>query len=183
MKALLLFAGLPYTGKTTLIRSLAERFPGSMIHADEIYNSRVPAAERCLEGWLREGPALARGIIERLESEGAPRAYVEVGIMRRKDRETILDWARGQGCRTVPILLSCHDEDEILARFRARQAAVEDDATIRIGLGELYERIRAAFEVPAPSDGFLVLDTTSPIEVCAARAARYAGWDAEPSPD
>ena len=171
MKTILLFAGLPYTGKTTLIRHLAARRPGAVIHADEVFNRSVPAAQRSLERWLQEGPTLVRGITDRIQADPADTCYVEVGIMRRGDRNVILSWAHLQNHRILPILLVCDDEEETTRRYRARNDAPEDDATIRIALGELYQRIRAAFEVPAPAEGYLRVDTTRHLDECAERIA------------
>jgi len=177
VKTVLLFAGLPYTGKTTLIKRLAAHHPGAVIHADEVFNRSVPAARRSLERWLREGPTLVRGIIDRIRAEPAGTFYVEVGIMRRGDRDAIVSWAHSQDHRILPILLVCDDKEETTRRYRARENAPDDDATIRIAMGELYRRIRAAFETPSPAEGYLRVDTTRSLDECAEKIATVAGWD------
>ena len=175
-KSIILFIGLPYTGKTALIRRLQQELPGRAVYADELFTRTVPPDEISLDRWLRESERLAEQIRAIVQSLDAERFYVELGIMPAGPRRSLLRWAQAEGYRLLPLWLRCDDEAELNRRHRARVRRVgvggSRGATIEISLGGLYQRICAAFEEPTAEEGFIIVDTIAPLDECVAVVRR-----------
>jgi hypothetical protein len=161
----LIFVGLPYTGKTTIIRGLLERTGGREIIADQIYLSEVSPSDVGLSHWLAYAPKLAKRIVEKASASDASVLCVELGIMPRKERSSLIDWFRDRGDRVVPFWLKC-DDPEVLAERSALRAREKDarahkdgDAKINISPGGIYQEIRKAFEEPEDVDGYETVST------------------------
>jgi len=169
MQTVVLFSGLPYSGKTAIIRRLQEVLPGEAIHIDAHFRDIVAEDEVCLKRWLDENQHLVDRIIAHIRSVPAARYYVEVGIMRRKYRGHLIEWSRDAGYNVLPILLECNSREAVAARQRARTQALmisPEKQKIAIDLAELYGPISSAFEKIEASERYYVVDTSKPIEVC-----------------
>ena len=168
-ETVVLFSGLPYSGKTAIIHRLQEVLPGQAIYVDAHFRDIVSEDEVCLERWLKENPRLADRIIEHIRSVPAARYYVEVGIMRKQYRGRLLEWCRNAGYHVLPILLECNSREAVAARQRARALAMmvkPEKQKIAIDLDELYGPISSAFEKIEDAEGFHLVDTSKPIDVC-----------------
>jgi cytidylate kinase len=67
-QTVVLFSGLPYSGKTAIIQRLLEKLPGEAVYVDGIFRDIVSEEEVCLERWLEEGTRLVDGIIEQISN-------------------------------------------------------------------------------------------------------------------
>ena len=168
-QTVVLFSGLPYSGKTAIIHRLQEVLPGEAIYVDSHFRDIVSEDEVCLERWLEENPRLADRIIEHIRTVEAARHYVEVGIMRKRYRGWLLEWSRNAGYNVLPILLRCDSREAVAARQSARAQALmakPEKQKIAIDLDELYGPISSAFEKIEDSEGYYVVDTSKPIDDC-----------------
>ena len=167
-KTILLFVGLPYTGKTTLIQRMEQELDGKAIYVDKIFLRSVPPSEVSLNRWLEEGPRLVESICSIIRYSDETRFYVELGIMRARQRADLVRWAKAKGYRVLPLWLVCDDWQELGKRHLARVSEVgkggRSGAKIEITLDELYQRIRAAFEEPMADEGFWVIDTAKSVQ-------------------
>lgn len=166
-RTVVLFLGLPYTGKTALITRLLERLPGLAVYVDGIFRDIVSEEEICLDRWLAEGTAF----VDRMESavrESRYRVvYIELGIMQRVHRTALLRRLEAEGYRVIPLLLVCRSSEELARRQLARQQALDkrpDRLKIAIGLDELFGRIYQVFEPPDESEPFIPVDTSGTID-------------------
>ncbi|MCZ7560357.1 MAG: ATP-binding protein [Burkholderiaceae bacterium] len=177
-QTVVLFSGLPYTGKTAIIHRLQDVLPGEAIHVDVHFRDIVAEDEVCLKRWLEENPRLVDRIIEHMRSVPADRYYVEIGIMRKKHRRHLIEWSRSVGYDVLPVLLECHSREAIAARQEARMQALAlspEKQKIAIDLDELYGPIASAFEKIEASEGYHVVDTSKPIDVCVNRIVELIG--------
>jgi predicted kinase len=167
-KTTVLFVGLPYTGKTTLIQYMQREMPGQVICVDEIFVRSVPPAEISLNRWLEKGPYLVECIRSIIEHSTETRFYVELGIMRARQRANLVRWAEAEGHRVLPLWLRCDEWQELGKRHQARVQEIgeggKSGAKIDITLDELYQRIRAAFEEPTADEGYWVINTEKPLQ-------------------
>ena len=165
-----IFIGLPYTGKTTLIQRLQEEYPGEALYADEIFTRTVSPDEVSLNRWLKEGPYLIERIQSLVQSSDETRFYVELGIMQTEPRGHFIRWAEAKNCRVIPLWLRCDNFEELRKRQEERVQEIGNGgrrgAKIDIELDELYQKICAAFEEPTVDEGFIVIDTDNRIEKC-----------------
>ena len=167
-KTILLFIGLPYTGKTALIQRSQKELPGLTVYADEIFTCTVPPADVSLNRWLKEGSYLVERIQSIIQSSDETRFYVELGIMQAGPRGNLIRWAEAENYRVIPLWLRCDDFEELCKRQRARVQEIGDGgrrgAKIDITLDELYQRICAAFEEPTAEEGFIIINTANRLE-------------------
>jgi len=166
-KTVVLFSGLPYSGKTAIIHRLLEGLPGEAIYVDGIFRDIVSEEEVCLERWLEKGPRLVEGIIECITNAEKSPIYVEVGIMQAKHRGKLMHWVRNGNYHLVPILLQCESKKAVQQRQQARAralAAQPEKLKIAIDLDELYGPINAAFDEIMDWEGYHTIDTNAPIE-------------------
>jgi hypothetical protein len=178
-KTTLLFIGLPYTGKTTLIQRIQGELPGKAIYADEIFSRLVPPSEISLNRWLEEGPHLVERICSTVQNASETRFYVELGIMRARERGDLIRRVEAEGHRVVLLWLQCDDLQELEKRHMAREQEIgkgkSSGAKIDITLDELYQRIRAAFEEPVADEGFWVINTEKHIQENVATICHLVG--------
>lgn len=174
-QTVVLFSGLPYTGKTAIIHRLQDVLPGEAIHVDVHFRDIVAEDEVCLDRWLEENPRLVERIVDHIRSVPADRYYVEIGIMRKKHRRYLIEWSRNAGYDVLPVLLECHSRATIAARQEARMQALAlspEKQKIAIDLDELYGPIDSSFEKIEASEGYHVVDTSRPIDVCVNRIVK-----------
>jgi len=162
-KTTLIFIGLPYTGKTTLIQRLQDVYPGEALYADEIFTRTVPSSEISLVRWLDEGFRLVAQIQAIVQQSTRKRFFVELGTMRAMPRDELVSWCREQRYNVIPIWCQCTNVEALQLRRQARIDEIGEGGTsgvkIDISLDDLYQRICAAFEQPAVEDGYIVIDT------------------------
>jgi hypothetical protein len=166
-QTVVLFSGLPYSGKTAIIQRLLERLPGEAVYVDGIFRDIVSEEEVCLERWLEEGPHLIEGIIEQITNTDESYIYVEVGIMQAKHRGKLMQWARSGNYHLLPILLQCESMEVVAQRQHARAqklARQPEKLKIAIELDELYGPILTAFDKIMDEEGYYTINTAEPIE-------------------
>jgi hypothetical protein len=166
-KSVVIFSGLPYSGKTAIIQRLLQKLPGEAIYVDGIFRDIVSEEEVCLERWLEEGPRLVEGIIKSIANAEKSPICVEVGIMQAKHRGKLMQWVRDAHHRLIPILLQCESKQAVQQRQQARErtlAAHPEKLKIAIDLDELYGPISAAFDEIMGWEGYHIIDTNAPIE-------------------
>jgi len=176
-KTILVFIGMPYTGKTTLIQHLQRRVPGEAIYADKIFLYLVPPAEISLNRWITEGPNLIDSIKGTIRDSEETVFYVELGVMKAGPRSDLIRWARAEGHRVIPLWLQCEDFEELLNRQRQRleelgQRGDGNGSKLGIDLGKLYNKIKDAFEEPTAEEGFLIITTGDALEASLAVISR-----------
>ena len=166
-QTVVLFSGLPYSGKTAIIQRLLRRLPGKAIYIDGIFRDIVSEEDVCLERWLEEGPRLVEGITDLITSAEEAFIYVEVGILPSKHRMNLMQWIRNNNYHLVPILLQCESRRAIEQRQQARAQALAsqpEKLKIAIDLDELYGPILAAFDKIMDSEGYYTINTAESIE-------------------
>jgi len=166
-QAVVLFSGLPYSGKTAIIHRLLKRLPGRAIYIDGLFRDFVSEEDVCLERWLEEGPRFVERIIELIGNTQESRIYVELGIMQAKHRGELMYWIRNSNYHLIPILLQCESRKAIQQRQQARAqklASQPEKLKIAIDLDELYGPIHAAFDEVSDGEGYYTIDTTGSIE-------------------
>ena len=166
-QTVVLFSGLPYSGKTAIIYRLLKKLQGKAIYIDGLFRDIVSEEDVCLERWLEEGPRLVEGIIELITNTEESRIYVEVGIMQAKHRGKLMHWIRNSNYHLVPILLQCESKQAIQQRQQARAqkiAGQPEKLKIAIDLDELYGPIYAAFDEIMDREGYYTINTAEPIE-------------------
>lgn len=159
-------AGLPYSGKTSIIESLLREVPGTAIYIDAVFREFVEEKDVCLENWLAHGDRLVDRIIEHIESTQASVVCIEIGILQSAHRRRLVTWIRSSGRSVSPILLECRSRDAVAQRISARMALLareQDSRRIAIGMEELEGPITAAFQEPDDGEKFLRVDTSVPI--------------------
>ena len=168
VKEVLIFIGLPYTGKTTLIRCLQERVQGRALYVDEILTQIVPASEINLTRWLEEGSRLVAEIEREVAASSESHFYIELGIMQTEPRNSLIHWCQEQGYKVALIWCQCNEPQLLQQRHQTRMQKIGkgniSDAQIDITLGDLYRRIRTAFEQPRPEEGYCIIDTSQLID-------------------
>ncbi|MEA3335070.1 MAG: AAA family ATPase [Chloroflexota bacterium] len=163
IKTVVIFIGLPYTGKTTLIQRLQEVCPGDAIFADAIFTRSVPPSQISLNRWFQEGSCLVRRIKTIIKQSANECFFVELGTMLAEPRAELVRWCNEHGYKVIPIWCRCDDDEALQQRHRTRIEEIGEGgrsgAKIDITLDDLYERICAAFEQPASEEGYFVIDT------------------------
>jgi hypothetical protein len=166
-QAIVVVAGLPYSGKTAIIERLMRDLPGKAVFIDAVFRDIVEEKDVCLERWLAEGTRLVDSIIDEIAAAAEPFVYVEIGILQPRHRDRLMAWARDHGRWVLPVLLECASRQAVCSRQAAREVQLargHDRLKIAIGMDELEGPIRAAFVTPADGEGFLRIDTSQPIE-------------------
>ncbi len=172
---LIIMAGLPGTGKSTLSRKLASALNGVVLDKDTVRSALFPGRYteystaqddlvvgilyQVAEYYFRRHPGLAVLIDGRLFSR------------RYQVQDAVRCAARAQ----QPLrIIECVCSDE-MAKRRLEQATAQGTHPAQNRSYELYLSIKARWEpIQEPK---LVLDTENDLEICAARALQYIRGD------
>jgi len=166
-KIIVLFAGLPYSGKTAIIHGMMNILPGAAVYIDSVFREFVPESEVCLVRWLQAGTELVERIKKKIENSDESIIYVEIGILQQQHRKALSEWINRKQYRCIPILLNCNSKELVAARqaIRAKEVATSHNRLkIAIDLEELYGPISTAFQMPSEEEGYITIDTSSSIE-------------------
>jgi len=168
---IVIIAGLPGTGKSTLARALAQRLPGAVLEKDSIRASLFPPPyveyshsqdDFCGEIMLQTAAYLL--------SKHAELHVLLDGrtFSRRYQRDRVIEFSSQAGTTWATLECVC-SEASALRRIAEAVAANSHLAANRTP--ELYREIRKAWEpIDHPK---LVIDTDQNLETCVDRAARY----------
>jgi len=162
---LILMAGLPGSGKSTLSRALAAKLDGTVLDKDEVRGALFPPAD--IE-YSTEQDDFCMGIMLKVagyifRKEPSRRIFLDGRTFSRRyqlDRATGFADAISQPWRILECVCSEETTRQRLARDSAHPAANRDF--------DLYLRVKAQFEeIGLPKT---VIDTDQPIEVCVQQA-------------
>lgn len=168
---IVIIAGLPGTGKSTLARALAQRLPAAVLDKDSIRASLFQPAyveysqaqdDFCQEIMLQTAAYLL--------SQHADLKVLLDGrtFSRRYQRDRVISFCSqiGTNCSTLECVCS-----ETTARRRIAEAVAANSHLAANRTPELYREIRKLWEpIDQPK---LVIDTDENLESCVDRALRY----------
>jgi len=168
---IVIMAGLPGTGKSTLARAVAQRLPGAVLDKDIIRAALFQPAhveyslaqdDYCQEIMLQTAAyLLAKDAILHVLLDGRT-------FSRRYQRERVIEFCRQVG--TTWAVLECVCAEQTAVR-RLAEAVSQNTHPAANRTPELYRQIREAWE---PIDGpKLVIDTDADLESCVDQALRY----------
>ncbi len=168
---IVIIAGLPGTGKSTLARALAQRLPGAVLEKDSIRASLFPPAyveyspsqdDFCGEVMLQTAAYLL---------SKHPELHVLLDgrtFSRRYQRDRVIEFSSQVGSTWAALECVC-SEASAIGRIAEAVAANSHLAANRTP--ELYREIRKAWEPIDPPK--LLIDTDQTLESCVDRALRY----------
>ena len=168
---IVIMAGLPGTGKSTLARALAQRLPGAVLDKDSIRASLFQPAhieysqsqdDFCQEIMLQTAAYLL--------SKHAKLKVLLDGrtFSRRYQRDRVIEFCSHVGTSWATLECVC-SETTALRRIAEAMAANTHPAANRTP--ELYREIRKAWEpIDQPK---LVIDTGENLDACVDQALRY----------
>jgi predicted kinase len=168
---IVMMAGLPGTGKSTLARVLAERLPGAVLDKDTIRAALFQPAD--IEYSLAQDDfcqAIMLQTAAYLLNEN-PELHILLDgrtFSRRYQRERVMEFCAQVGTTWAMVECECTEQSALrrLAEAAARKSHVAANRT-----PELYHRIREAWE---PSEEpKLVVNTDASLEVGLERALGY----------
>jgi adenylylsulfate kinase len=168
---IVMMAGLPGTGKSTLARALAKRLPGAVLDKDAI--RAVLFQPAYVEYSLAQDDFCQEIMLETAAYLLARDAELHVLLdgrtfSRRYQRERAMEFCRQVGAGWATLECVCA-ERSALARLAEAMAQNTHPAANRTP--ELYRQIREAWE---PIDGpKLVIDTDASLDSCVDRALSY----------
>jgi predicted kinase len=163
---LVVFGGLPGTGKTTIARRLSERLGAAHVRVDSI------TAAMSRGGIDREQPTglasylVAEAVAEECLCAGTPVVIDAVNPVEAARRQWH-ELAARTGATLRVVELVCPDEDEHRRRLESRE---EDLAGDRPTWADVMTREYEPWDEPR-----LVVDTRVPLKACLARIDRYLG--------
>ncbi len=168
---IVIIAGLPGTGKSTLARALAQRLPGAVLDKDSIRASLFQPAyveyslaqdDFCQEIMLQTaGYLLSKHAELHVLLDGRT-------FSRRYQRNRVIEFCSQVGTTWATLECVC---SEATALGRIAEAVAANNHLAANRTPELYREIRKAWEpIDQPK---LVIDTDENLEACVDRAVRY----------
>ena len=168
---IVLMAGLPGTGKSTLARALAQRLPGAVLDKDPIraalfqppYVEYSPAQDDfCQEIMLQTAAYL-------LAKDAGLHVLLDGRTFsRRYQRERVIEFCLRAGTALATLECVCAEQT---ALRRLAEALAQHTHPAANRTPELYRRLREAWEpIDSPK---LVIDTDANLDSCVDRALRY----------
>jgi len=175
-----IMAGLPGTGKSTVARSLAQRLPGTVLDKDMIRAALFTPAyveysrvqdDFCQQIMLQTAAyLLGRNLSPYVVLDGRT-------FSRRYQREQVLEFCSQLQAGWAILECVC-SEQTALARLEKAAAEKTHSATNRTP--DLYHQVQKAWEpIDHPK---LVIDTEATLDSCVGRAAQYLAQLARPTP-
>ena len=168
---IVIMAGLPGTGKSTLARELAQRLPGAVLDKDAIRAALFQPAH--VEYSLAQDDFCQEIMLKTAAYLLAKDAGIDVMLdgrtfSRRYQRERAIEFCRQRGTAWATLECVCA-EQTALARLTEAMARHTHPAANRTP--ELYRQIKAAWEpIDQPK---LVIDTDANLDSCVDRALLY----------
>jgi predicted kinase len=168
---IVIMAGLPGTGKSTLARALAQRLPGAVLDKDAIRTALFPSAH--VEYSLAQDDFCQEIMLQTAAYLLAKDAELHVLLdgrtfSRRYQRERAIEFCSQVG--TTWAMLECVCAEQT-ALGRLTQAVAANTHLAANRTPELYREIRKAWEpIDHPK---LVIDTDANLRSCVDRALRY----------
>ena len=168
---IVIIAGLPGTGKSTLARALAQRLPGAVLDKDSIRASLFQPAyveyslsqdDFCQEIMLQTAAYLLSKNAEiKVLLDGRP-------FSRQYQRDRVIEFCSHLGTTWATLECVC---SEATAIGRIAEAVAANNHLAANRTPELYREIRNAWEpIDQPK---LIIDTDENMESCIDRAVRY----------
>jgi predicted kinase len=177
---IVIMAGLPGTGKSTVARSLAQRLPAAVLDKDIIRAALFSAAhfeysreqdDFCQEIMLQTATYLLR--------KNSSLYVILDGrtFSQRYQRERVFKFCSQLGTRWAMLECVCSEQT---ALRRLEQAAVEQIHPAMNRTPALYPQIRKMWE--PIDDPKLMIDTEASLNSCAERATQYLAQIAQQTP-
>jgi adenylylsulfate kinase len=168
---IVIIAGLPGTGKSTLARALAQRLPGAVLDKDSIRASLFQPAY--VEYSLSQDDFCGEVMLQTAAYLLSKHAEIHVVLdgrtfSRRYQRDRVIEFCSQAGTSWATLECVC-SETTALGRIAEAMAANNHLAANRTP--ELYRKIRKAWEPIAQPK--LVVDTDENMESYVYRAVRY----------
>ena len=168
---IVIMAGLPGTGKSTLARALAQRLPGAVLDKDSIraalfqpaHVEYSPAQDDFCQDIMLQTAAYLLAKDAELDVLLDGRTF-----SRRYQRERVIEFCQNAG--TTWSILECVCAEQTALR-RLAEALAHHTHPAANRTPELYRQIREAWEpIDRPK---LVIDTDANLDSCVDRALRY----------
>lgn len=165
---LVIMAGLPASGKTTLARALATELNGAVLDKDVIRPALFPSGDieysAAQDDFVMELMLQTAGYL--LEKDPNRIVFLDGRTFSRSyQRQRAIDFAKAINTPHVIIECTC---SEATARVRLTRDLLNANHPAKNRTTELWENVKASFEpVGEPK---LVIDTDQPLEECLRRA-------------
>jgi predicted kinase len=168
---IVILAGLPGTGKSTLARALAQSLPGAVLDKDLIRAALFPSEH--VEYSLAQDDFCQEIMLQTTAYLLAKNASLPVLLdgrtfSRRYQRERLIDFCSQLGTPWAMLECVCTEQT---ALERLAIAAAQNTHPAANRTPELYRQIRESWQ--PIEDPKIVIDTDASLDVCADRALRY----------